>query len=304
MDKDWKIINLLIGVLPHTERQDCQSDSRLTTFLFAHNSGQRRLPAVSPHHAALHRQHGRLLRAGRCCVRRVCVLCVVWCVVSHCVVCRVVCNRTCARLWRLRTRRSRGCSSTSCPCSMCPRSTTCRWASPTALSFTTYSPWSACAHSTPPPGGATTSTRFKTPPPKPSTNHSPSTAPELHLTPRDLALSQVLQEFNRRIYKLYDEWKAKKLTTFALQVQPFSANRTTTFLFVLRYQQLLLSSLRALLVVLTQSTPSSPVTIPNLSYLSTLDCFHPSLLAHQKLAIATWNRYRIHLSPPRGDHLN
>ncbi|ELR25684.1 phospholipase, putative [Acanthamoeba castellanii str. Neff] len=38
-------------------------------------------------------------------------------------------------------------------------------------------------------------------------------------------LDQVLQEFNRRIYKLYDEWKAKKLTTFALQVQPFSANR-------------------------------------------------------------------------------
>jgi hypothetical protein len=33
------------------------------------------------------------------------------------------------------------------------------------------------------------------------------------------------------------------------------------------------------------------VTIPNLSYLSTLDCFHPSLLAHQQLAITTWNRY-------------
>jgi hypothetical protein len=43
-------------------------------------------------------------------------------------------------------------------------------------------------------------------------------------------MSQVLQEFNRRIYKLYDEWKAKKLTTFALQVQPFSANRTAPFL--------------------------------------------------------------------------
>lgn len=40
---------------------------------------------------------------------------------------------------------------------------------------------------------------------------------------------QVLQEFNKRIYRLYDEWKAKKLTTFALQIQPFSANRTLSF---------------------------------------------------------------------------
>jgi hypothetical protein len=121
-----------------------------------------------------------------------------------------------------------------------------------------------------------------------------------------VALSQVLQEFNRRIYKLYGEWKAKKLTTFALQVQPFSANRTVPFLVFLRSlppssSELAPSwwcSLNHSIII---------VTIPNLSYLSTLDCFHPSLLAHQKLAIATWNRYRLHsftFRPQTWGHLN
>lgn len=29
--------------------------------------------------------------------------------------------------------------------------------------------------------------------------------------------------------------------------------------------------------------------IPNINYLSTLDCFHPSLIGHRALAISIWN---------------
>jgi phospholipase B1 len=68
-------------------------------------------------------------------------------------------------------------------------------------------------------------------------------------------IDSILVEFNRRIYKIVDEWKAKKSQTFAVQVQPFTAN----------------------------------LVIPDTRYLSTLDCFHPSLLAHQKFAVSIWN---------------
>jgi hypothetical protein len=98
---------------------------------------------------------------------------------------------------------------------------------------------------------------------------------------------QVLQEFNKRIYKLYYEWKAKKLTTFALQVQPFSANRTTATPSPPSACVMAVDSRS----IFNERTHTHAVTIPNLSYLSTLDCFHPSLLAHQQLAITTWNRY-------------
>jgi len=68
-------------------------------------------------------------------------------------------------------------------------------------------------------------------------------------------LDEILQAYNRRIYKLVQKWKVKKLPEFAVQHQLFTAD----------------------------------LKIPNITYLSTLDCFHPSLLAHQKLAIAGWN---------------
>jgi phospholipase B1 len=68
-------------------------------------------------------------------------------------------------------------------------------------------------------------------------------------------LDSILQAYDARIYKLVAEWKARNLTDFAVQVQPWS-----------QY-----------------------LVIPNLSYLSTLDCFHPSLLAEQRMSIATWN---------------
>eukprot|EP01089_Gocevia_fonbrunei_P016048 TRINITY_DN4888_c0_g1_i1.p1 TRINITY_DN4888_c0_g1~~TRINITY_DN4888_c0_g1_i1.p1 ORF type:complete len:357 (-),score=49.77 TRINITY_DN4888_c0_g1_i1:4-1074(-) len=68
-------------------------------------------------------------------------------------------------------------------------------------------------------------------------------------------LDSVVQAYASRLAKLEKEWKAKNLSDFIVQIQPFSQN----------------------------------LVIPNINYLSTLDCFHPSLLAHQQLAIATWN---------------
>lgn len=37
---------------------------------------------------------------------------------------------------------------------------------------------------------------------------------------------QILVEFNKRIYKIAAEWKARPSQTFAVQIQPFTANRT------------------------------------------------------------------------------
>lgn len=68
-------------------------------------------------------------------------------------------------------------------------------------------------------------------------------------------IDSILVEFNKRIYKIAADWKARPSQTFAVQIQPFTAN----------------------------------LIIPDTSYLSTLDCFHPSLLAHQKFAISIWN---------------
>ena len=70
-----------------------------------------------------------------------------------------------------------------------------------------------------------------------------------------LWLDELLQEFNKRIFGIQREWQVKNLTEFAFVVQPF-----TMYL-----------------------------VVPDLSYLSNLDCFHPSLLANQKMAIAGWN---------------
>lgn len=69
-------------------------------------------------------------------------------------------------------------------------------------------------------------------------------------------LDSVVGEYNKRIYKIYNEWKVKNSTTFALQIQPFTQN-------------LLVPSLHP--------------------YISDLDCFHPSLYTHERIAVASWN---------------
>src|SRR3989344_5625692 len=50
------------------------------------------------------------------------------------------------------------------------------------------------------------------------------------------------------------------------------------------------------MVVELNPTRVATVIIPDTSYLSTLDCFHPSLLAHQKFAISIWNRFSPYTS--------
>jgi phospholipase B1 len=70
-------------------------------------------------------------------------------------------------------------------------------------------------------------------------------------------LDEVLAQYREVTFKAVDDWYAEKgnLTDFALVIQPFSVG----------------------------------LILPDITYLSDLDCFHPSLLAHQKVAIAGWN---------------
>jgi len=68
-------------------------------------------------------------------------------------------------------------------------------------------------------------------------------------------IDELLQEYNVRIMKIASEWNAYNYPEFAFAVQTFTQH----------------------------------LVIPDFSYLSTLDCFHPSLLAHQQVAIAGWN---------------
>jgi len=68
-------------------------------------------------------------------------------------------------------------------------------------------------------------------------------------------LDEVLQAYNGRLWKIRKDWQSKNLTEFAVVIQPFTIG----------------------------------LKIPDFSYLSDLDCFHPSLLANQKNAIAGWN---------------
>eukprot|EP01116_Phalansterium_solitarium_P011643 TRINITY_DN27394_c0_g1_i1.p2 TRINITY_DN27394_c0_g1~~TRINITY_DN27394_c0_g1_i1.p2 ORF type:complete len:377 (-),score=138.09 TRINITY_DN27394_c0_g1_i1:52-1182(-) len=70
-----------------------------------------------------------------------------------------------------------------------------------------------------------------------------------------LYLDTLLQTYGERIIAITNKWRAKNLTDFAVTYQPFLHN----------------------------------LIIPGIEYLSTLDCFHPSQLAHQQLAIASWN---------------
>jgi len=68
-------------------------------------------------------------------------------------------------------------------------------------------------------------------------------------------LDSVITEYRSRIISISDFWRAKNLPEFNVIYQPFTIG----------------------------------LKIPSLDYLSTLDCFHPSLYAHQKVAIAGWN---------------
>jgi phospholipase B1 len=70
-------------------------------------------------------------------------------------------------------------------------------------------------------------------------------------------LDEVISEYTKRLIKLTEQWQSRKLTDFAVVYQPFSIGLKIT-------------------------------DVP-IEYLSNLDCFHPSLLAHQKMAIALWN---------------
>jgi len=68
-------------------------------------------------------------------------------------------------------------------------------------------------------------------------------------------LDSVLQAYDAQLYKLADYYKAKNYSDFQVVIQPY-----TQYL-----------------------------VIPSADLLSTLDCFHPNLLAHQQLSLATWD---------------
>jgi len=68
-------------------------------------------------------------------------------------------------------------------------------------------------------------------------------------------MDSVLQAYDVRMHAIAQNWQKKHLNDFIVTLQPLFVN----------------------------------MTIPDFSYLSTLDCFHPSLKAHEKLAIAIWN---------------
>lgn len=68
-------------------------------------------------------------------------------------------------------------------------------------------------------------------------------------------MDSVLQAYNDRIYAIAQKWQNKHLNDFIVTLQPVTKN----------------------------------LIIPDISYLSTLDCFHPSQKAHEKLAITIWN---------------
>jgi hypothetical protein len=71
-------------------------------------------------------------------------------------------------------------------------------------------------------------------------------------------MDQTATEFNERIYKVANEWRAKNYPEFTVSVQPFIQD----------------------LVI--------PLDI-GVYFVSELDCFHPSLMADQSFAIGLWN---------------
>jgi phospholipase B1, membrane-associated len=74
-------------------------------------------------------------------------------------------------------------------------------------------------------------------------------------------VDQSTDQFNQILRNLYGKWRNKvlqsheKSPSFAVLLHPFNED----------------------------------ITIPNEKYLSTLDCFHPSAIAHENFAIALWN---------------
>jgi len=70
-------------------------------------------------------------------------------------------------------------------------------------------------------------------------------------------IDQLTQQYNERVYRVANYWSAQKYAGFAVVVQPF------------------------LHLTTAKDLP--------LSFLSDFDCFHPSLFAHENLAIALWN---------------
>jgi len=68
-------------------------------------------------------------------------------------------------------------------------------------------------------------------------------------------MDSLLQAYNIRIYNIALKWQKIHLNDFIVTMQPLNVN----------------------------------LTIPDISYLSTLDCFHPSQKSHEKVAIAGWN---------------
>jgi len=67
----------------------------------------------------------------------------------------------------------------------------------------------------------------------------------------------IAQQYNQRIFKIQDLYRSKNFTDFAVVAHPFMYRTNLD-------------------------------TFP-LDFLSTLDCFHPSLFAHENLAVALWN---------------
>jgi len=80
---------------------------------------------------------------------------------------------------------------------------------------------------------------------------------EKNATQTRLEVDVYTQLYNQRIFKIADYYKAQKYSDFAVVVQPFLYKTNAT-------------------------------NFPE-SFLSTFDCFHPSLLAHETFATALWN---------------
>jgi phospholipase B1 len=68
-------------------------------------------------------------------------------------------------------------------------------------------------------------------------------------------MDETIQNYNQRMVNIAQDYKNRKLENFAVVVQPYLQG----------------------------------MKIPSAKYLSTLDCFHPNILAHESMAIGLWN---------------
>jgi phospholipase B1 len=92
----------------------------------------------------------------------------------------------------------------------------------------------------------------------------------LHVLTNRLWLDTSVTLMGQQVMQIARNWQAKKYTDFNVIYQPFS------------YYSILLASIQLTDLVKLLELP--------INFLSDLDCFHPSLLAHQQMAIAGWNR--------------